>query len=53
MMNLLKWQSEAACESQGSSPRVAGKRLLVYRVERTSTDGDGTKYKEPHHHLIF
>ena len=50
---MLKRQSDATCESQGSSPRIAGKRLLVYRAEHTSTDGDGTKYTEPHHHLNF
>jgi hypothetical protein len=52
-INLLKRQRDATCESQGSNPRIAGKRLLVYRVERTSTDGDGTKYTEPRHHLNF
>lgn len=42
-------------EGQGSSPRIAGKRLLVYVAikERASTKGDGTKYTEPHHQLKF
>jgi hypothetical protein len=42
-------------EGQGSSPWIAGKRLLVYEAikEHTRTNGDGTKYTEPHHHLSF
>jgi hypothetical protein len=51
--NCCKGRAKPLVEGQGSSPWIAGKRLLVYEAikEHTSTNGDGTKYKEPHHYL--